>query len=103
MLAAARAERDAGQLENSFTAYRLAIGQWLRETWLEKSGKSNSPITNPKELAAKLRSAGSIDAWTHGVLQAVEHRPCPVDWVHIDMLAAVVDAVTLERDRETAQ
>lgn len=96
LVAAARDELEAGQLENAYTAYRLALGSYLRQRWLEQSGKLNSSLTEPSTLAQKLNSAGQLDFWTLNVVRLTEKRPKLINWTHVDVIAALVESLTLE-------
>ena len=92
-LEGAREELDVGQLENAWTAYTIALNHWLKQRWTEQSGKTNSPITDPKELANKLRSANVLDSWHYEALKVLPKRPTPVEFRHIDVFAAFVEAL----------
>lgn len=94
VLQSARDEVEKGQLENAWTAYTIALEQWLQATWREVSGKSNSPVTGIEQLATKLRGRDTIDTWQLQSIRLTTNRPLPVAWRHIDVLSAIVESLT---------
>lgn len=97
----ARAELAAGHLENAWTAYQIALEQWLQQTWRSRPGKANSPVKDSEALLQKLRSAGLVDDWMNQAIRFTFKRPLPVARWHVEILAAVVSAVTCEEGRAT--
>lgn len=98
VVASANQELADGQLENAWTAYQLAIEQWLRQRWL--AVKPTATVTDREVLLNKLRASGTIDAITHqAIALMLKNRPTPVGWIHADMMAAICKAVVSERGR----
>lgn len=98
VLSAADDERQCRRNNNAAAAYREALGQWLRLSWIDLSGKQNTSITDPHALLAKLRSGGHVDKWSFAVLQAVLSplERDPSDRA-ISLLAAIVTLICSDR------
>jgi len=86
-------ERGKGQLENAWTAYQLAFELWVREQYLNHKGKQNTSLNDPMALLEKLRGGGAIDRWTFDALRLFLKRPLPVEWIHADVAAALMQSL----------
>lgn len=86
-------EQAAGNLADARAVLNKLLARWLRQKWIEVSGKVNSRTTDPEALADKLRSGLEFDRWTHGLIKTVLSAPHSNDWLHVDLLFGVVSAI----------
>lgn len=96
IVGAAREELDAGNYENAWTAYTIALEHWLRVRWIQKSGKVNTPIVDRYQLLDRLKASLSLDDWANKAIRLVLTRPLPVERWHVEIVAAVVAPLTVD-------
>ena len=78
------------------TAYQATLASWLRQRWVEHSGKPNSPTFDVETLIRKLQSALVLDRWLVSQVRMATERPAVVDRRHVELVAALVRTLTLE-------
>lgn len=89
-------ELQRGQLQNAWVGFQLVLNTWMRQHFLDLTGRLHSPIHDSQLLLTKLRSGSVVDRWTFDVLRTILSAPKPVTWLSVEVLAGIVEIVCLD-------
>lgn len=90
LVEASQIELEAGDLHGAWQTAQRALERWLRDRYLERTGKLGSTITTAEGLVCKLRGAKAIDRWTWTYINHLRKGPQDPRRCHVEAVLRFV-------------